>query len=51
MAPDPKKVKTSITMDPALLQRLKHAAIDERTDVSTLLARLAERYLARKEAR
>ena len=44
----PTKVKTSIVMDDALLQRLKHAAVDERLDLSTLLARLAEQYLARR---
>ena len=40
-----KKMETSIVMEPGLLQRLKHAAVDEQTDVSTLLARLAEQYL------
>jgi len=43
-----RKVKTSIVIDDALLQRLKHAALDERTDVSSLLARLAADYLAKR---
>ena len=42
------KVKTSIVMEDALLQRLKHAALDERTDVSSLLARLVTKYLAKR---
>jgi hypothetical protein len=49
---EPKKVKTSIVMEDDLLQRLKHAAVEERTDVSSLLARLARAYLKpRKRSR
>jgi hypothetical protein len=37
--------KTSIVIPDALLQELKFAALEERTDVSALLCRLAESYL------
>lgn len=40
--------KTSLVMGEALLQRLKIAAVEERTDVSTLLSRLAEAYLGKR---
>ena len=43
-----RKVKTSVVIDDTLLRRLKHAALDERTDVSSLLARLAADYLAKR---
>jgi hypothetical protein len=44
--------KTSIVIPDGLLQGLKHAAVEERTDVSSLLCRLAEDYLkARKWSR
>ncbi len=34
---------------PVLLQGLKHAAVEERTDVSALLCRLAEDYLKERK--
>jgi len=37
--------KTSIVIPDALLHRIKLAALEERTDVSALLCRLAEAYL------
>ncbi len=37
--------KTSVVIPDGLLQGLKHAAVEERTDVSALLCRLAEDYL------
>jgi vacuolar-type H+-ATPase subunit C/Vma6 len=37
--------KTSIVISDGLLQELKFAALEERTDVSALLGRLAEQYL------
>ncbi len=43
------KRKTSIMMDDELLQRLKHRAVDERVDLSTLLAKAAEEYLGRRK--
>ena len=43
------KVKTSITMPDAVLQGLRHAAVEERTDVSALLTRLAETYLKARQ--
>jgi hypothetical protein len=43
--------KTSIVIPDGLLQRLKFAALAERTDVSSLLCRLAEGYLKRKGGR
>lgn len=46
MAP---KRKTSIVMDDKLLQRLKHRAVEERVDLSTLLAKAAEEYLGRRK--
>ena len=39
------KVKTSIVMRDDLLQALRHAAIEERIDMSALLTRLVEAYL------
>ncbi len=45
---EPRKRKTSIVMEDGLLQRLKHRAVEERTDLSTLLAKAAEEYLARR---
>jgi hypothetical protein len=47
-----RKTKTSIVIADGLLQQLKFAALEERTDVSALLCRLAEAYLKdRKGAR
>jgi hypothetical protein len=44
--------KTSIVIPDGLLRDLKFAALEERTDVSALLCRLAEQYLkARKGGR
>ncbi len=40
---------TSIVLSDGLRQRLKHAALRERTDVSTLLRRAAEEYLGRRK--
>ena len=37
--------KTSLVIPDALLQRLKVACVEERTDVSALLCRLAEEWL------
>jgi hypothetical protein len=46
------RIKTSIVIPDGLLQALKHAAVEERTDVSSLLCRLAEAYLTgRKRSR
>ena len=46
------KTKTSIVIPEGLLRELKFAALEERTDVSALLCRLAEEYLkARKGGR
>jgi hypothetical protein len=42
------KTKTSIVIPDGLLQALKFAALEERTDVSALLCRLAEQYLSNK---
>jgi hypothetical protein len=44
-----KKTKTSIVIGDDLLQRLKFAALEERTDVSALLCTLAEEYLKRRK--
>jgi len=41
----PMRRKTSIVIEDGLLQDLKHAAVEERVDVSTLLSRLAKDYL------
>jgi hypothetical protein len=38
--------KTTVVLTDELLQALKHAAIEEHSDVSAILARLAEHYLA-----
>jgi len=46
--PGPKK-KTSITMPDDVLQGLRHAAVEERTDVSALLTRLAEHFLKTRQ--
>lgn len=43
-ADEPRR-KTSIVIPDTLLMRLKVAAVEERTDVSALLCRLAEAYL------
>ena len=43
--PKVKRVKTSIVMDPDVLQRLKHEAVDRHTDLSTLLESYAKRCL------
>jgi hypothetical protein len=45
------RTKTSLVIPEGLLQRLKFAALEERTDVSSLLCRLAELYLKRKGGR
>lgn len=45
------RARTSLVIPQALLVRLKVAAAEERTDVSSLLCRLAEAFLkARKGA-
>lgn len=41
--------KTSLVVPEDLWVRLKVAAAEERTDVSALLCRLAEEYLARRK--
>jgi hypothetical protein len=41
------RVKTSISIPDGLLQRLKHEAIEQRLDVSSLICRLAEEYLTK----
>lgn len=43
------KVKTSIVIPDPLLQALKREALEQRTDVSALLCRLAEDYLKRQK--
>jgi hypothetical protein len=43
--------KTSLVIPDGLLKRLKHSAVEEGTDVSALLCRLAEAYLKTKEGR
>jgi hypothetical protein len=48
-APQPKRVKTSIVIADDLLQKVKFAALEERTDVSSLLCRLAEGYLKQRK--
>ena len=45
------RVKTSISIPDGLLQQLKHEAVEKRTDVSSLLCRIAEDYLRRKGGR
>ena len=47
MAKPVKRTKTSIVIDPGLLNRLKYEALREKTDVSTLLAKYAEQSLPR----
>lgn len=39
------RVKTSLVIPARLLRELKFAVLEERTDVSSLLCRLAEQYL------
>ena len=41
--------KTSLVIPLGLLRQLKHAAVDEGTDVSTLLCGLAEAHLKRRK--
>jgi hypothetical protein len=41
--------KTSLVIPDRLLHELKFAALAERTDVSSLLCRLAEDYLKRRK--
>jgi hypothetical protein len=43
------KKKTSLVIEDDLLHKLKLAALEERTDVSSLLCRLAEEYLKRRK--
>ena len=51
-APENDVTRTSLVIPRGLLARLKAAVTEERTDVSTLLCRLAEDYLkARKGGR
>ena len=48
---DPKEhmARTSLVIPEQLLVRLKHAAVEERTDVSALLCRIAEEWLAKRK--
>ena len=48
-AKDSERKKTSLVITDDLLYRLKQAALEERTDVSTLLCTLAEQYLKRRK--
>ena len=43
------RVKTSIALPDVLLQQLKHEAVEQRTDVSSLIGRLVEDYLKRRK--
>jgi hypothetical protein len=43
------RVKTSISIPDGLLQQLKHEAVEQRTDVSSLIVRIAEDYLRRRK--
>lgn len=43
------RVKTSLVIPDRLLRELKFAVLEERTDVSSLLCRLAEDYLKRRK--
>jgi hypothetical protein len=45
---EPGSTKHTIVMDAALWDRLRHAAIEEKVDVSAILSRLAEQYLAHR---
>lgn len=40
--------KTSLVIPDTLLRQLKHCAVEERTDVSAILRRLAEAYVAKR---
>lgn len=41
--------KTSIAIPDGLLLALKHEAVEQRTDVSSLICRIAEDYLKRRK--
>ena len=43
------RVKTSIALPDDLLQQLKHEAVEQRTDVSSLIGRLVADYLKRRK--
>ncbi len=43
------RLKTSLVIPARLLRELKFAVLEERTDVSSLLCRLAEDYLKRRK--
>jgi hypothetical protein len=47
----PPRRSTTIVIADDLLKRLKHAAIEDNTDVSKLLCRLAEEYLRQRAVR
>ena len=43
------RVKTSIAIPDDLLQQLKHEAVEQRTDVSSLIGRIVAEYLKRRK--
>jgi len=43
------RVKTSISIPDGLLQQLRHEAIEQRMDVSSLISQIAEDYLKRRK--
>ena len=43
------RVKMSISIPDDVLQQLKHEAVEQRTDVSSLICRIADGYLKRRK--